>query len=105
MNADGHGSTRTPKLDGKFGHFSTTETLSTTEGTDFAWVNSQSIFLCIIIIVSELSGSQCFSGFQAGIHESTADFGINHLLDEFPTGYLMEIRVYPRSSVVPLLFP
>jgi hypothetical protein len=57
--------------------FSTTETLSTTEETDFAWVNSQSIFPSFINTVSELSGSQCFSGFQAGIHESTTDFGLN----------------------------
>jgi hypothetical protein len=57
--------------------FSTTETLSTTEGTDFSWANGQSTFPCLINIVSELSGSQCFSGFKVGIHESTSHFGMN----------------------------
>ncbi len=57
--------------------FSTTETLSTTERTDFPLANGQRTFPGFINIVSDLSGSQCFSGFTAGILESTSNFGIN----------------------------
>jgi hypothetical protein len=70
--------------------FSTTETLSTTEGTDFAWVNSQSVFPCFIIIVSELSGSQCFSGFLASIHESTSELGFKDWRKRKPQLFIPE---------------
>jgi hypothetical protein len=42
-------------------------------------VNAQRTFPCFINIVSDLSGSQCLSGFTVGIHETTSDFGFTRL--------------------------
>jgi hypothetical protein len=56
--------------------FETTETLRTTEGTEIFDTDDGRTFPCLRDFLSELSGSQCFSGFPAGSSESTSESGM-----------------------------